>query len=279
MGRPQHSSISHLLEQYDTLFLDAYGVLLDRQGALPGAVALIEHLNAAQHPYFLLTNSASRLPQGLSSDLKKLGLDIPPEHIISSGMLLQPLFRERNLDGAQCLVLGPKDSLEYVRMAGGEAVSLQDGVDARVVVLADQKGFELQQGLDITLSMLIGRIERGQKTELLLCNPDLIYPVAQGKYGFTAGALSAMLNHVLEARYPKHAPQFEPLGKPHPPIFEAAAQRARGRILMIGDQLTTDILGARRFGIDSALVLTGLSGWPARDTTITPDYVLSSLNG
>jgi len=64
-------------------------------------------------------------------------------------------------------------------------------------------------------------------------------------------------------------------------MFEEAARRSRSRdLLMVGDQLATDILGARRFGIPSVLITTGLvrvtdRSWPPE---MAPTYLLSSLS-
>lgn len=271
------TDIATLLERYDTLLLDAYGVLVDGSGPLPGAVELIERLNREERHYFLLTNSAGRLPESLAWDLARTGLTIPTERVISSGMLLEQEFARRDLAGKDCLVLGPEDALEYVRRAGAIPLSPGKDMDAEAVVIADQKGFDLQQGLDDTLSLLLRRFDRGLETTLLLCNPDLIYPVGAERYGFTSGALAAMLDRILAERYPAPAPRFEPLGKPHRPIFEAAVAASKGRILMLGDQLPTDILGAKRVGIDSALVMTGLTREYDANGDIVPDYVLPSL--
>jgi ribonucleotide monophosphatase NagD (HAD superfamily) len=90
-----------------------------------------------------------------------------------------------------------------------------------------------------------------------------------------------MLESVIHERYPMTATGFTRLGKPFPPLFETARARLNGRrLLMVGDQLGTDILGASRCGLDSLLVGTGLaphgdpSTWPAR-----PTWTLPSLAG
>ena len=116
----------------------------------------------------------------------------------------------------------------------------------------------------------------------MLCNPDLIYPHSPGRYGITAGSVALVMEAVLRERYPVQEFAFVRLGKPYSPIFEEAARRAGTRdMILFGDQLHTDILGASRFGIDSALLLSGLtrqpfSGYPE---DMTPTYVLQSLAG
>ena len=60
-------TVGELLEQYETLLLDAYGVLVTHDAPLPGAAALVDHLNATGKPYFILTNDASRSPERSSA--------------------------------------------------------------------------------------------------------------------------------------------------------------------------------------------------------------------
>lgn len=251
-------------------------MLVDKSGALPGAADFIRLLESSAKPYLVLTNSASRLPETLAAEIREAGVPIPPERILTSGQLLGDHFREHGLSGARCLVLGPADSVEYVRRAGGEPVPACPDADAEVVVLADQKGFACLPTMNLTLGLVLRRLDAGRPLHLILCNPDLIYPVAAGQYGFTAGGLAAMLEAVLRERYPDRPTPMVRLGKPHAPIFEAARRRVAGRLVMLGDQLATDILGANRNGIDSILVGTGLARAPA-DGAIKPTWYLPSL--
>lgn len=269
-----------LLENYSVLLFDAYGVLLDKAGALPGARELIAHLNTSEKCYYVLTNSASRLPGHMAAGLKQFGLAIPAERIITSGQLLGRYFQAHALAGKSCVVLGTEQSLAYVKLAGGKPVSAEE--EAEVVVIADQAGFPFIETVDAALSGILRRLDAGQSVHLLLCNPDLIYPFSPGRYGVTAGSVAAMMEAVLRERYPDKDIAFVRLGKPYSPIFEEAARRAGTRhMLLFGDQLHTDILGARRFGIDSALVLSGVTQGCSREwpEDMRPTYVLESLVG
>lgn len=275
MTKILHPYLTGLLPHYDAILLDAYGVLVDKGGALPGAVALVDSLNNAGQPYFILTNSASRQPEGMAVDLQGHGLAVKAERILSSGLLLKNYFEAHALTGKPCLVLGPDSALGYVRDVGGAVVEL--GEDADAVIILDQAGYPLLETLDATLSLILRRLDRNMPVHLVLCNPDLIFPRAPGQYGITAGALAAMIEAVLRERYPRNSYQFVRLGKPYAPIFEEAARRAGSRkLLMIGDQLRTDILGARRFGIDSLLVLSGISKI-SEEEGLRSDYVLPGL--
>ena len=97
----------------------------------------------------------------------------------------------------------------------------------------------------------------------ILPNPDIVYPSDTGAFSFTAGGLAALFEAVIALRDPEGRYRFEPLGKPHAPMFETALERLghpdRRRVVMIGDQLVTDVLGASHAGIDSVLIETGVS--------------------
>ena len=105
-------------------------------------------------------------------------------------------------------------------------------------------------------------------------NPDVVYPKRAGAWGFAAGGIAALLEAALEVRYGAAAPRFERLGKPHRPIYARAAATLGTRdLVMVGDQLVTDIKGAVDFGIASALVPTGVSH-SSLGEGITPTYLL-----
>jgi HAD superfamily hydrolase (TIGR01450 family) len=270
-----------LLDTHDALFLDAYGVLLTHDHALPGAAALITHLHDTGKPYFILTNDASRSPVASAQRYERLGLPaIAPERIITSGSVLGRAFGEAGLTGAPVLVLGTLDSIAYVREAGGEVVPLAPDADAEALVVCDERGFAFLESLDAALSFLVRRLDGGRSVHLFLANPDLVYPAGNGRFGFTGGAIALLLEEPLRRRYGARAPRFRALGKPHPPMFEEALFRAgTRRVVMVGDQLETDIRGARRAGLESALCLDGVSrlGDAAPAGEDRPTWVLDSL--
>jgi HAD superfamily hydrolase (TIGR01450 family) len=279
-GPVQAISVQEIVDGYDGVLLDAYGVLVDKTGALPGAADFLQRLLVAGKPFLVLTNSASRLPSTLADELAGYGLPVPGARILTSGALLADWFRRAGLRGAGCLVLGPPESEDYVREAGGRVLE-PDGYAAReaeVLVIADQKGFPCLERMDLVLSLVIERLDAGRPMQLLLCNPDLIYPVAPGRYGFTAGSLAAMLETVIRQRHPAIRDPVVRLGKPYPPMFEAALERIGGeRPVMLGDQLATDIAGANACGIDSVLVGTGLARAPDAAADVRPTWYLTSF--
>jgi ribonucleotide monophosphatase NagD (HAD superfamily) len=91
-----------------------------------------------------------------------------------------------------------------------------------------------------------------------------------------------MLEAALQRRYPSRPElKFTRLGKPHAAIFEEAQARSGTRdMVMIGDQLETDIRGAVEFGLDAVLVDTGITNLKlnAVDESLQPTYYLDSLS-
>lgn len=251
--------LDELIERHAVLLLDAYGVLVGTAGALPGARALIERLNRTGKPYYLLTNDASKLPETASRRYRGFGLEIDPDRIISAGTLLPACFVEHGLKGSRCAVLGTPDSVRFVEQAGG--VSVPMGEDFETLVLCDENGFPFLDGIDRTLSALYARLDRGDGVRLILPNPDLVFLKSAGEYGIAAGTMALMFEAALSLRYPGRPDlSFLRLGKPHAAIFAEALRRSGTHdMIMIGDQLATDIRGAREFGLDAALVAGGIS--------------------
>jgi HAD superfamily hydrolase (TIGR01450 family) len=272
-------AIPDIIGRYGVLLLDAFGVLVNSAGALNGAADLIGRLNASKTPYFILTNDASRLPATAAAKYQRYGLGIDPEQIITSGILLKDFFAARHLAGANCVVLGSGDSLRYVEAAGGRIVSPDDSFE--VLVVCDEEGFPFLETIDKVLSALFQKIDRRENVQLILPNPDLIYPKADHSFGITSGSIALMLEAALQLRYPHRRDlHFERLGKPYPGIFAEAMRRSgRKDMVMIGDQLETDIRGANAFGIDSIWVTGGvaMAEGTALATELRPTYYLRSI--
>jgi HAD superfamily hydrolase (TIGR01450 family) len=273
---PRPVTIAELLASHDGLLLDAYGVLVDGAGALPGARELIEGLNRRATPFAVVTNDASRSPATYVRRFAGLGMEIAAHQIITSGSLLPAYFRERGLAGARTIVLGTADSFAFVREGGGVPVDIVPGVEIDAVAICDDAGTPFLEGIDLSLSAVVRAVEAGRRPALVLPNPDLVYPKGGGELGFTAGAMALLVEAALARRFPELGLVFDRIGKPAPHLFLAARQRLGvERVVMIGDQLETDIAGAQAAGVPAAL-LAGVSRWDGR-AAITPDYLLADL--
>jgi glycerol-1-phosphatase len=271
-------TIDALLDRYDAVLFDAYGVLVHGAGALPGAADLLDRLNRDGKPYFVVTNDASKLPATAASRYQGFGLPIDASRILTSGMLLASHFAGHGLRGRRCAVLGPPDSARYVAEAGGDVVPPDQRFD--VLVIGDESGFPFLDWADAALSSLFDAIDAGRPVHLVVPNPDLIYP-GGGGFGFAAGTIANMFEGALALRYPDRTDlRFVRLGKPNTPIFEDAIRRlGTARVVMVGDTLETDIAGARAAGLDAAWIATGVTaGIPASTPVhLRPTWRISGL--
>jgi ribonucleotide monophosphatase NagD (HAD superfamily) len=264
------------MDRYDGILLDAYGVLVNAQGVLPATAGLVAELERRNKPYAIVTNDASRLPATHAARFARAGIALPAERVVTAGSLLAGYFRDRGLTGAQTCVLGTDDSFTYVRDGGGVPVALAPGMAIDALVVCDDSGTPFVEGIELAFSAIVRAVDAGRTPALVLPNPDLVYPKSDGEYGFTAGSMALVIETALARRFPGRAPRFEQLGKPQPHLFiEGRRRLGVDRVVMIGDQLETDIAGARAAGIDAAL-LAGVSRWDGRGD-IAPRYLLTTI--
>jgi HAD superfamily hydrolase (TIGR01450 family) len=272
--------LADVLDRYDGVLLDAFGVLVDGSGPLPGAAELVAELGRRGMPFLIVTNDASRLPETVADRFARFGIPVAAGDVLTSGQLLGPWFRERGLAGARCLVLGTEDSERYVEDAGGVVCPIDPDGAVQVVAVCDDDGYPFLDGINAALSVLFRALDGGRPIERVLPNPDVVFPAGGGRFGFTSGAVALLLEAALARRYPERRIEFERLGKPHRPLFDAAAERLGSRrLLMVGDQLETDIAGARGAGLDAALLVTGVSRWQPEHGAGEhgPTYLLEEL--
>jgi len=272
-------SIHALLDAYDGILLDAFGVLVDARGPLPETAPLLAELARRRLPFAIVTNDASRSAATYARRFAAMGLLVEPAQVVTSGSLLPGYFRAQGLVGARTCVLGTDDSYEYVREGGGVPVPLGPGMEVDAVAVCDDSGTPFLEGIEWALSAIVRAIAAGRRPRLVLPNPDLVYPKGDGELGVTAGSMALVIEAALARRFPGEPPVFDRLGKPAPHLFREAAARlgiAPARLVMIGDQLETDIAGAQAAGIDTAL-LAGVSRWdPA--APVAPTYLLATID-
>jgi HAD superfamily hydrolase (TIGR01459 family) len=254
-----HTTVDALIARYDGFLIDAYGVLVSGAGPLPGAAAFLHRLSDAGRPWLIVTNDASKGPDIAAANYQAWALPIEADRIISSGSLLPGWLASQGLAGATTCLLGPESAHAF---AGDNPLVPPQDRSWSVLAICDEDGFDFLPGMDAALSTAIARIDAGLPVHIVTPNPDLIYNAGPQRYGYAAGTMANMLVAALRLRFGSHTPEVAWLGKPNQPIFEAALARLSvNNPIMLGDQLATDVLGARRAGIDAVLVGTGVATW------------------
>ena len=154
--------------------------------------------------------------------------------------------------------LGTSGSAHYFESAGLQTISIKeldleddaDKIDA--LVFMDDEGFDWNSDINKTVNLL-----RRTNVQAIVANTDKTYPVAKNEVSVAIGGIADLVEDMVG----KHFIRF---GKPDSRMFVFAYERmlerinvSRNEILMVGDTLFTDIIGGNKFGIDTALVLSG----------------------
>jgi HAD superfamily hydrolase (TIGR01450 family) len=282
---PSYIDIEAIFDHYDAVFFDAYGVLVDGIDALPNAEQLVNIMNASAMNYFIVTNDASKSIESLSNNFQSQGMRIPVERIVNSGSLISGYYRDEGLVGRPTLVLGTKDSRTYVSGSCAKILSLDSNSEPDVILFTHSSPYDWESTLKHLLNLVSKRFKQKKPVRMVLPNTDFIYQDGKADFGMGAAAFVETLEEALMRLHGKHEVlRAAKLGKPHPPIFTEAIRRAgSNNVIMIGDQLETDILGANNVGLDSAVVTTGINKrsnpkeFKDMPDDLTPRYILTSL--
>ncbi len=264
--------------KYQAVLLDLDGTIFHDEHVLPGAPALIHHLAEAGQKYACLSNSTSS-PLRLSMRLHGMGIDMAPDHIYSAAAAAADYVLEvfgKRPPGQN----GPPPRRARIYNLATEGV--QDMLEG-LVDWVESEG-EPCDGIIVGTSTCVYATEERQRTALGLARrgaaivgiaADRVYPSPRG-IEFGAGALSTMIGYASGV-----TPTFT--GKPQPIFFQTLCQRLGvepADCLLIGDNLETDIAGAKAMKMQSILTLTGVTR--RRDITrvkeeLRPDMVVEDL--
>ncbi len=252
-----------IIERYAGLVVDLDGVVFRGDDVIRGASTFLRRGRKNRPPIRFVTNNSARTPAEWAELCARHKLSVEADDIVTSATATAELLRAGGTEAA--FVLGEYGLREALRDAGVRVVADADAADAVVV------------GWDRTLTYeklrdAAAAIDRGAR--FVATNPDAMLPINGGRVPGT-GATLAFLRAATGA-----APEI--VGKPMTGLFELAKAQldVDGPILVVGDQVATDVAAARAMGWDAALVLSGLDSWSDLVTTAAvPSWVLADLAG
>jgi HAD superfamily hydrolase (TIGR01450 family) len=271
-----------VVTRYKAVFFDAFGVLKNHKGIIPGVENTFDFLIEKGIDYYILTNDASRSPEALARVYQQRGIEcITTDRIISSGMLARD-WMELKIKSGRVAYLGTDQSAHYIETAGLETMpinrlNLDEVDDIKCLAFLDDEGFDWNNDINKVINLL-----RKKSISTIVANTDINYPVNQTDIAIAIGGISDMVEKILG----RHFIRF---GKPDAQMFmfgyEAACKKQplrRDEILMVGDTLFTDIIGGNKFGMDTVLVLSGNTlpenaKTKVKATGIIPTYVCESV--
>lgn len=249
---PYITGLSSLIERYDAIISDVWGVLHNGVVATPGAGEALRTAREAGKPVVLLTN-APRPPGSIRRQLTGFGvIEEVSDAIVSSGGVTRDLLAKQG--DAPFFHLGPVRDRPIYEGLAARPVPFEEAASILCSGLFDD---ETEQAEDYR-PMLDAALAR--KLPLICANPDLV--VERGNDLLPcAGAIADL--------YEKMGGETIWVGKPHPLVYRYAreaieAQLGRpveaSRILCIGDALRTDVAGAMAAGHDCLMTLAGIHG-------------------
>jgi HAD superfamily hydrolase (TIGR01450 family) len=255
-----------LCRGYDLAMLDLDGVVYISGEAVPGAASHLAAAREAGMRLAFITNNAARTPARVAAHLRDLGVEAQENDVVTSAQAAARLLADRFGEGARVVCLGSEGLEQVLRAAGLEPVGADD----------DAEAIATGYGPDVRWSAIMRaavRIREG--LPWVASNTDHTIPTA---FGVAPG-------HGVQVAMLRDFTGIEPVvaGKPERPLLDETVRRVGGRRpLMVGDRLDTDIEGARRIGLDSLLVLTGVTGLAelvAAPEEVRPTYVAPDLGG
>lgn len=254
--------------RHDVFMLDLDGVVYIGDHAVPGIAEDLERVRSYGAKVSFVTNNASRPPQVVADHLTSLGVPARADDVVTSAQAASTVLRDRYGAGARVLVLGSAGLVEA--LVEQQLVPVRDVGDEDVVALVTGFGPEVVWREILTCAI---RVRNG--LDWVASNTDMTFPTAMG-LAPGHGVLVKLLSE-FSGVVPTVA------GKPSPPLLEVTAARCgASRPLMVGDRLDTDIAGGHRVGIDTLLVLTGVTGLPelvAATAEERPHHIAATLAG
>ncbi len=225
--------------------MDMDGVLVHEEDAIPGADRFLARLQERGTPFLLLTNNSIYTPRDLAARLRASGIDVP-EGAIWTSALATARFLEDQRPGGTAFVLGEAGLTTALHDVGYTLTERSPDY----VVLGEVRTFSLEQ-----ITRAIRLIAAGSR--FIATNPDPIGVTPAGILPAT-GSVAALISRATGVE-----PYY--VGKPNPLMMRSALNQIDAHsetTVMIGDRMDTDIVAGLEAGLETILVLTGVT---ARD--------------
>jgi NagD protein len=226
----------------EAYLIDMDGVLIRGNQAIPGAPAFIERLRGAGAPFLVLTNNSFFTPRDHQARLQALGFNIPVASIFTSA-LATAHFLHQQRPGGSAYVVGETGLITALHNVG----YILTEHAPEYVVLGETVSFSFER-----LSTALRLIAAGAR--FIATNPDVVGPSEHGAV-LACGAVAAMIAAATGVR-----PYF--VGKPNPLMMRAALRQLGVHsedAVMIGDRMDTDIVAGTESGMQTILVLSGVT--------------------
>src|SRR3954465_8802996 len=221
---------------------DMDGVLVHEGEPVPGAPEFVNRLRSSGKPFLILTNNSIYTARDLQARLRRIGFDVP-ESAIWTSALATAQFLDTQRPGGTAYVIGEAGLTTAMHEVG----YILTDTEPDYVVLGETRTYSFE-----AITTAIRLINDGAR--FICTNPDATGPSNEGALP-ACGAVAALISKATGV-----APYF--VGKPNPMMMRSALNTIKGHsesTAMIGDRMDTDVLCGREAGLETILVLTGIS--------------------
>ena len=222
--------------------MDMDGVLVREEQPIPGASEFLGRLRERDIPFLVLTNNSIFTRRDLAARLLASGLMVPEESIWTSA-LATARFLESQRPGGTAFVIGEAGLTTALHEAGYTLTEREPDY----VVLGETRTYSFER-----ITRAIRLVEQGAR--FIATNPDVTGPSPDGPLPAT-GAVAALISRATGVD-----PYF--VGKPNPLMMRSALNALDAHsesTAMIGDRMDTDIVAGLEAGLETILVLTGVT--------------------
>jgi NagD protein len=226
----------------ESWLMDMDGVLVHEANALPGADRFLARLKELERPFLLLTNNSIFTRRDLAARLRASGLDVPEERIWTSASATARFLETQRPNGT-AFVVGESGISTQLYQAG---YTLTDN-EPDYVVLGETRTYSFER-----ITQAIRLISGGAR--FIATNPDPTGPSPSGPLPAT-GSVAALITRATGVE-----PYF--VGKPNPLMMRSALNALEAHsetTAMIGDRMDTDIVAGLEAGMETILVLSGVT--------------------
>ncbi|RKY00701.1 MAG: TIGR01457 family HAD-type hydrolase [Spirochaetes bacterium] len=225
-----------------SFIMDMDGVIYYGNRLIPGAKEFIQKLKDNGNKFLFLTNNSSLTPKDLCKKLAILGIDVSPDRIFTSAIAAAEFLKSQKSDGS-AYVIGDAGLYNALHEVGYQITEYKPDY----VVFGETRTYSLEM-----IEKACRFIQEGAR--FIATHPDLTGP---SDFGIVP-SVGSLVTPIEKATGVK--PYF--VGKPNPLMMRAALRKLGAHseeTVMIGDRMDTDILAGIETGLETILVLTGVT--------------------
>ncbi|MFL5827432.1 MAG: HAD-IIA family hydrolase [Thermoleophilaceae bacterium] len=241
--------------------MDMDGVLVHEEQAIPGASDFLDRLRERELPFLVLTNNSTYTRRDLTARLRASGLIVPEESIWTSALATARFLEDQRPNGS-AFVIGESGLTTALHQAG---YTLTDR-DPDYVVLGETRTYSFER-----ITQAIRHVVNGAR--FIATNPDPTGPSPYGPLPAT-GSVAALISRAAGVD-----PYY--VGKPNPLMMRSALNALDAHsetTAMVGDRMDTDVIAGLEAGLETVLVLTGVTQRPETERfPYRPSRIVDSI--